>query len=114
MAVTTYGIDRSTWTLVYEAGRPTRQLPWALMHFGDAGEEGTRFVVPLPPSSSIEADLGDLAIPSGVPRVSGRIGAPDYAPFSPFPYEGARRPLTSGALDSDKSGPVGIHFFGGI
>ena len=107
-------MNKATWTFVHEAGNSKRQLPWARMAFGDAGEEGTVFVVPLPISSAMQTDL-PVAPPSGIVGLTGRQGDPDYAPNSPFPYEGARPSRSSGPLDADRyAGPVAIHYFGGI
>lgn len=114
MAVTTAGIDKSVWNLVYEAGQPQRQLPWAFMNFGDLGEEGNRWVVPMPPDMSILSDLGDTPGPAGVRRVSGTIGEPFYAPFSPFPYEGGRVRSNSKKDEDTYAGPIAVHFFGGV
>lgn len=112
--VSTSGIDKATWTLFYEAGRPTRQLPWAVMQFGDLGAEGDGYVVPLPPSASIQSDMPAVALPAGIAAISGRIQPPEYMPFSPFPFEGARPARGNSKEDTDVAGPIGIHFFGGI
>lgn len=115
MAITSQGIGTAVWHFCYEAGRPHRQLPWALWRSGDAGEEGNRYVVPLPPGPGIESDLPEaVAFPASIGRLSGRISTPEYMPFSPFPYDGARPSPTNSKLDRDVAGPIGIHFFGGL
>lgn len=118
MAITSEGITKAEWTFCYERRQTRRstgamadelrRLPWAFVEFADAGEQGKRYVVPVPPQY---IPIGQPA--NGVEAELGWVPYRQYAEYmqnQPFPHENGQGPRGAG----DNAGPVALHFFGAV
>lgn len=96
--------------------QPVRQLPWAFIRFGDAGEE-RKYVMPIPFNNMImgcginDALAGiTFTTPSSALYFTYGRAFIEYMPNKPFPLENGAGPRANG----DPAGPVSIHFFGSV
>jgi len=101
----------------YGYGRkPVRQLPWAFVRFGGAGED-RKYVMPIPPNvAMMGSGINDALVGLTVSVTSqplhftyGRAFI-EYMPNQPFPFENSTGPRSNG----DPAGDVAVHFFGGV
>jgi len=106
MAITADAMSKAEVTYCYERDELSpgtqRQLPWCFVRFGDVGEE-RKYLAP------VDA-IGLLADRSA----SVYRAFAEYMPFRRFPLESGRPARVNNADDTNKPGPVGIHFFGGV
>ena len=93
------------WTRCYERTSlgGLKPLPWAFLQFGDAGED-RKYVVPTAGATFLGADGTEVT----------RAVLSEVMPHQPFPLDSGRPARGSGTLDSDKPGPMAVHFFGRI
>ena len=103
MAFTGDTYDNAIWTDAVER-TPTgvRGLPWAFLQLGGPGED-RRYVVPMAGISHV-----------GTNGTQRRYVGQEIMPNLAFPLDSGAPRRGSGTLDSDKPGPLGVHFFGRV
>ena len=94
-------------------GSETEMLPWAFIRF--KGNEEDRYVMPLN-----SYNICDTLSPINA-TAEDAVGTEPYSrtyiefmPNRPFPLEAFREASANGPGDSTISGPIAIHYFGGV